>query len=545
MIPTERIDSVPHEIVFFLLTSVVLIRTQYSHENDISDISSNSHHDDCPCKQSYIYVWCRGPVFHGSWVWCDCSPRVPDNCFRSTHDGRSMRTRVKTHPQGVQPEHVAHLIGDDTCTRKNGLGDMHVLPDELVLSILGRLEPVLLGRLATVSKALYCFANHDELWKSFVLEFEDDREWLYEKTWKWTYVKAMYPEYDLSVVGGNIRVDHMYSDLLYQPWLCATLDIDESWTAVDTIDRRCNMSLEEFRREYEEPNKPVIITDIVQTWKAHTRWSRQELRNAFADAPVIVGDAPMRFDSYLKYCEEQEDEIPLYMFDKHFCEKAPKLEQEYSVPVYFQEDLFAVLGESERPDYRWLIYGPYKSGSTFHKDPNATSAWNAVIFGSKKWIMYPPHVVPPGVRQSEDGADVASPVSLMEWMLSFYDLRDCEGVAPVEFVQHAGEILFVPRGWWHMAINLEETCAITQNYVSRANVSHVLQFLKSPHARVLISGVETEEEKMTLHDRFVAALESEYPSLMKSLSMGLTKKRARSKEQVGIRPGENRILFCS
>ncbi len=66
------------------------------------------------------------------------------------------------------------------------------------------------------------------------------------------------------------------------------------------------------------------------------------------------------------------------------------------VPKYFDEDLFSVLGEAGRPDFRWLIMGPPRSGSTFHKDPNATSAWNAVVTGSKKWIMYPPSALPPG-----------------------------------------------------------------------------------------------------------------------------------------------------
>lgn len=52
---------------------------------------------------------------------------------------------------------------------------------------------------------------------------------------------------------------------------------------------------------------------------------------------------------------------------------------------------------------------------SWHKDPNSTSAWNGVVKGRKKWVMYPPHVTPPGVRPSADGADVASPVSIMEW----------------------------------------------------------------------------------------------------------------------------------
>lgn len=49
-------------------------------------------------------------------------------------------------------------------------------------------------------------------------------------------------------------------------------------------------------------------------------------------------------------------------FDKTFCETAPQLEQDYSVPAVFPDDLFALLGAT-RPDWRWLIIGPLRSGS--------------------------------------------------------------------------------------------------------------------------------------------------------------------------------------
>ena len=60
-----------------------------------------------------------------------------------------------------------------------------------------------------------------------------------------------------------------------------------------------------------------------------------------------------------------------------------------------------------------------------------------------------------GVHASDDGADVACPVSLVEWFLNFYKETRRGPVQPLEGICRAGEVLFVPRGWWHMALNLE------------------------------------------------------------------------------------------
>jgi hypothetical protein len=81
-----------------------------------------------------------------------------------------MQRRPKVHPQGVQPEHFGTLIGDDNSTRRKGLGNLEKLPDDIILGILGLLDPEQLAKLTTVSKAFYCFASHEDLWKAIVLQ---------------------------------------------------------------------------------------------------------------------------------------------------------------------------------------------------------------------------------------------------------------------------------------------------------------------------------------------------------------------------------------
>ncbi|KAJ9624876.1 hypothetical protein H2203_004826 [Taxawa tesnikishii (nom. ined.)] len=267
-------------------------------------------------------------------------------------------------------------------------------------------------------------------------------------------------------------------------------------------------------------------------WAAYEHWSVDYLLSKYADVPFRAESVDWPFRSYVEYMRSSSDESPLYLFDHSFAEKmqvkvpeptkARLYERSFSelkdrivgthctsVPFYYpnsektvkpgyrsdhdartvaywpptcfgpKQDLFSVLGD-QRPHHRWLIIGPARSGSTFHKDPNGTCAWNAVLRGRKYWIMFPSSSnfpPPPGVFVSEDQSEVTSPLSIAEWLLGFHaEARHTPGC--IEAICEEGEMLYVPAGWYHLVVNLEESIALTQNFVPRRNLKDVLAFLR-------------------------------------------------------------------
>ncbi|KDD76900.1 hypothetical protein H632_c72p1 [Helicosporidium sp. ATCC 50920] len=434
------------------------------------------------------------------------------------------------------PKRLRGDAASSRSTRDAGLGSLSPLPDEAIVLVLGFLSPQELGALSCTSRALYCFASWNELWKGVVLEGELGQEvaedgpssssapespsWVYRTSWKATWLSAQGPRGAAEAQPSLAEQRRLgerwkfYSELLYRAWLCAHLDPDPAWLEEETVERRSGLSPEEFSREYERQNRPVILTDAVDRWPALQAWSRDRLDELFQAEAVCVNDAPWTWEGYRAYAEEQEDELPLYLFDPHILRRRPGLARDAPAPAHFaRQDLFRVLGD-RRPDWRWLILGPSRSGSTFHVDPNATCAWNAVVWGAKRWVLYPPHCTPPGVRASADGGHVACPPSPMDWYLGFYSERAAGGVVPLQCTLRAGEVLFVPREWWHMALNLKETLAVTQNYVCAANLGRVLDVLATENVD-LISGLADLDERRTLHRRFLAALQEQAPEALR------------------------------
>jgi histone arginine demethylase JMJD6 len=279
---------------------------------------------------------------------------------------------------------------------------------------------------------------------------------------------------------------------------------------------------------YEIHGIPCVIRNIpaghdggefTKPWPAQEKWQLEALQKdlTLLNRKFKCGEdddgrnIKIRMKQFLSYTEFNRDDSPLYVFDTAFDEDryADRILRDYRVPSYFSDDLFRLVSESRRPPYRWFLIGPERSGTCVHIDPLATSAWNTLIVGQKRWVIFPPHVpksIVKGkglVRDDEDDEAIHYFMYILPRIKrQAQSLRGdprYKDFCCYEFTQNAGDTVFVPHGWWHAVLNLTDAVAITQNFCSERNFDPV--WLKTRTGRKLMAW------------KWLCQLEEDYPHL--------------------------------
>ena len=290
-------------------------------------------------------------------------------------------------------------------------------------------------------------------------------------------------------VGRGDWTKHGYA---YADGAANTNDADARFTAnIERISVK-TVTREAFIERFEKTRTPCVITDAMEDWGCYRagstrRWTIDALAERFRDVKFKVGtdDDGYPVKLKLKYIKEYvndpvhlHDDSPMYAFDGSVFDKpeTKSLLEDFSIPEYFEEDLFKHVGRKRRPPYRWVVFGPRRSGSSVHVDPLATSAWNALISGRKRWALYPPRSVTRAqIKPRGIGLDGES----VTWFNKMYPRTRTEewrrqGLPPpIDVIQYPGEIMFVPDGWWHAVLNLDHTMAVTQNFATTARFDAV------------------------------------------------------------------------
>lgn len=216
--------------------------------------------------------------------------------------------------------------------------------------------------------------------------------------------------------------------------------------------RRSGLTRETFAKEYLEPLKPVVFTDLTADWPAINKWTVEYFKENYGDlvVPVVsnnfsrpgkgylAADMHISFREYLEILESGPSDLRIFAWNIFW--KAPELRHDFAIHNIM--DGFV----NELP---FLFFGCEGSRVTLHYDVDMSHVFLNQIHGRKRVILFSP-------EQSRHLYHLPFTVSSHVNILNpdFEKHPALQRVKGLEVMLEPGETLFIPRGYWH---NIEYT----------------------------------------------------------------------------------------
>ncbi|KAJ2160976.1 hypothetical protein GGF46_001835 [Coemansia sp. RSA 552] len=258
------------------------------------------------------------------------------------------------------------------------------------------------------------------------------------------------------------------------------------------IQRRDSISVDEFVRDFLEPNLPVVLgPKLTEHWAARKEWvagatgekpNFARLKELYGQSAVQVAQCDqvyfsdqkrveMQFGDFIDQWRDHGSDNKLYCKDWHFARANPEY-QAYTPLAHVSDDWIDLYHGHQDDDYRFCYMGGDGTWTPFHEDVFRSYSWSANICGEKRWTL-----VPPG--QSELFTDARG-----NWIYNLDDYDRAQfprahELQKVQFVQRRGETVFVPSGWWHQVTNIGDTISINHNWANEFNLRFLYARLRS------------------------------------------------------------------
>jgi ribosomal protein L16 Arg81 hydroxylase len=249
----------------------------------------------------------------------------------------------------------------------------------------------------------------------------------------------------------------------------ALLDIKRSLQSQSgsnsVIERRANLSREDFHSEYYSRNRPVVITDLVERWPASHLWSPTYFKEKFGDVLVEIQSSrktqpvyevflkghskKVRVADYVDLLEEGGETNQYYLTanDRLLDNEAmrPLLNDFWPFPEYFKQD--------DRAEKQFLWFGPKGAVSPLHRD--RLNVFMSQVVGRKRVKM----ISSEALHLVYNFESFFSEVDVEEPDLERYP-RFAEADI-IDVVLEPGEALLIPVGWWHHVRSLDTSISVS------------------------------------------------------------------------------------
>ena len=252
-----------------------------------------------------------------------------------------------------------------------------------------------------------------------------------------------------------------------QQWVLKTVsqmnDLSASATAVP---RRSNLSSGEFLEQYYAANRPVVLTDCLKNWKAMELWTPDYLKERFGNLNVAIQTNRESDKHYETNKDNHRENILLSEYvDK--VKSAGKTNDFYltandsaigNLPLLeaLQPDMqptLPYLDGTAKNSTGYFWFGPAGTVTSLHHD--LTNNLMVQVVGSKRVKLINAIQQP----RLANNLHCHSDIDLNN--IDFERFPELKHVNIIDVTLKAGEVLFIPVGWWHHVTGLEVSMTFT------------------------------------------------------------------------------------
>lgn len=231
-------------------------------------------------------------------------------------------------------------------------------------------------------------------------------------------------------------------------------------------------------------NIPVLIDGLIDDWPMLTEWCRDGRVDLAAVSRSADVEVPVEDDAGTRRMRLSQFQWDGYLKDWLF--KLDGLGFLAPTPPLFER--FTNWLSPNGRNYHFCYIGRAGTTTKLHCDVLNSFSWSANVVGVKNWRLLP-----------ASDSHLLFDVSGRHLATDFYDGTDlcrcrCGGwrhfpnlhlARPVDVTQTARQVIFVPSGWYHTVVNVEDTLSVNSNWLNATNVHWALARLeKSPGPHV-------------------------------------------------------------
>jgi lysine-specific demethylase 8 len=233
---------------------------------------------------------------------------------------------------------------------------------------------------------------------------------------------------------------------------------ESSLPSIDTVEK---IEPREFLQKYIRGNKPLLMTGMMGSWPAMQKWSFEFFRDLGArqmvsleEGNVMQEQTGLRKQSFSDFIsqlmtEESDSGRKAYLSVFRIFDAFPELQDDVDFSLLNQ---FKIKSSSSG----WI--GPAGTVTGYHID------WGdnilAQISGRKCVHLASPNESPnmyPG-KKFDQGTTI-SQVNMDAYDRNRFPLF--ENVQHKKLILHPGQMIFIPRGWWHHVRSLDRSISVS------------------------------------------------------------------------------------